>query len=46
MRYWLMRSPIHGTDINSIYEGTTSIADFRLLISDLRFSVIEVSNVG
>src|SRR5438552_3208481 len=21
MRYWLMRSPIHGTDINSIYEG-------------------------
>jgi serine/threonine protein kinase len=21
MRYWLMRSPIHGTDINSSYEG-------------------------
>lgn len=21
MRYWLMRSPIHGTDINSAYEG-------------------------
>lgn len=21
MKYWLMRSPIHGTDINAIYEG-------------------------